>query len=48
MEYDKRKSRYVYLRIPRPLLALMDRPGSARFLVIEGMLTEPLNPARLS
>lgn len=35
-------------RMPNPLLALMERPGSARFLVIEGMLTEPLNPARLS
>lgn len=35
-------------RMPNPLLALMERPGSARFLVMEGMLTEPLNPARLS
>lgn len=34
--------------MPSPLLALMERPGSARFLVMEGMLTEPLKPARLS
>lgn len=37
-----------YSRMPSPLLALMERPGSARFLVMEGMLTEPLKPARLS
>ena len=35
-------------RMPSPLLALMERPGSARFLVMEGMLTEPLKPARFS
>lgn len=34
--------------MPKPLLALMERPGSARFLVMEGMLTDPLKPARLS
>lgn len=37
-----------HLRIPKPLLALIDLPGSALFLVMEGMLTDPLNPARLS
>lgn len=37
-----------YSRMPRPLLALMERPGSARFLVMEGMLTDALKPARLS
>lgn len=37
-----------HLRMPKPLLALMERPGSARFLVMEGMLTDPLKPARLS
>lgn len=37
-----------YSRMPKPLLALMERPGSARFLVMEGMLTDPLKPARLS
>lgn len=37
-----------YSRMPKPLLALMERPGSLRFLVMEGMLTEPLKPARLS
>lgn len=37
-----------YSRMPKPLLALMERPGSARFFVMEGMLTEPLKPARLS
>ncbi|TNN24682.1 hypothetical protein EYF80_065191 [Liparis tanakae] len=37
-----------YSRMPRPLLALMERPGSPRFLVMEGMLTEPLKPARFS
>lgn len=32
----------------RPLLALMERPGSGRDLVMDGILTEPLNTARLS
>lgn len=35
-------------RIPRPLLALMERPGSLRFFAKDGILTEPLNPDRLS
>lgn len=34
--------------MPSPLLALMERPGSPRFLVMEAMLAEPLNPGRLS
>lgn len=38
----------VCLRAANPLLALMDRPGSVRDFVIEGMLTEPLNTVRLS
>lgn len=37
-----------YLRADRPLLALTERPGSGRDLVMEGTLTEPLNTARLS
>lgn len=32
----------------RPLLALMERPGSGRDLVMDGILTEPLNTVRLS
>lgn len=36
------------LRVPRPLLALMERPGSGLALLIEGMLTEPPNTPRLS
>lgn len=31
-----------------PLLALIDRPGSVRDFVIDGILTEPLNTVRLS
>lgn len=31
-----------------PLLALIDRPGSVRDFVIDGILTEPLNMVRLS
>lgn len=38
----------VCLRAANPLLALMDRPGSVRDFVIDGMLTEPLNTVRLS
>ena len=37
-----------HLRADRPLLALMERPGSGRDLLMEGILTEPLNTARLS
>lgn len=37
-----------HLRADRPLLALMERPGSGRDLVMEGILTEPLNTVRLS
>lgn len=37
-----------HLLAERPLLALMERPGSGRDLVMEGILTEPLNTARLS
>lgn len=43
-----RRHLYCYSRMPSPLLALMERPGSARFMVMEGMLTEPLKPARFS
>lgn len=37
-----------HLLADRPLLALMERPGSGRALLMEGMLTEPLNTVRLS
>jgi len=37
-----------HLLADRPLLALMERPGSGRDLVMDGILTEPLNTARLS
>lgn len=37
-----------HLLADRPLLALMERPGSGRDLVMEGILTEPLNTVRLS
>lgn len=40
--------RQGHLLADRPLLALMERPGSGRDLVIDGMLTEPLNTVRLS
>lgn len=36
------------LRVPRPLLALMERPGSGLVLLIDGMLTEPPSTPRLS
>lgn len=38
----------THLLADRPLLALMERPGSGRDLVIDGTLTEPLNTALLS
>lgn len=38
----------VCLRAANPLLALIDRPGSVRDFVIDGILTEPLNTVRLS
>lgn len=37
-----------HLLADRPLLALMERPGSGRDLVMDGILTEPLNTVRLS
>lgn len=36
-----------HLLAERPLLALMERPGSGRDLVMDGILTEPLNAVRL-
>lgn len=37
-----------HLLADRPLLALMERPGSGRDLVMDGILTEPLNTVRFS
>lgn len=46
--YGNASCSWGHLLADRPLLALMERPGSGRDLVIDGILTEPLNAVRLS
>lgn len=46
--HSPQRNTVVCLRAANPLLALIDRPGSVRDFVIDGILTEPLNMVRLS
>jgi len=48
LRIDPKQHSSVCLRAANPLLALIDRPGSVRDFVIDGILTEPLNTVRLS